>query len=216
MLNMVGAKMGNRGNRKKKGKQELSASIGNDGRFPWLRQPRTRSVEISTLETIASTAILGTSMSVPTFGAQYFQVSSVNDVNSFGAVFDQYRIHLIEVLIEPQVTEVTTPATDVAEYISVVDIDDANVPTVYADLCSYSTAVQTRGTLSHYHRFVPGVAVAVYSGAFTSFASTTSLWLDMGSPNIQHYGLKIGSLPSSVTQSYYMQVRMHVMWRGRH
>ena len=188
----------------------------NDTRIPWLKQLNTRAIEIKTIETLPVSTSFTSSGAVPTFGAVNFTISQITDVSSFTALFDQYRIDLIEVLMEPQVTEVTTAAADVGEYISVVDIDDSNVPTSYGDLCSYSTAQQSRGSMSHYHRFVPGVAVAVYSGAFTSFASTTSMWLDCGSPTIQHYGIKLGALTAPVTQSYFMNVRLHVSWRARH
>jgi len=208
----------NMGGRRTKGKKrsELSKACGNEGNFPWLRLPNSRSVEINTVETLASTAILTSSLTVPTFNGISFTIASVNDFTSFSNVFDQYRINLIEVLIEPVVSETTTLAQDVGEFISVVDVDDANVPTSYADLCSYTQAVQSRGTQSHYHRWKPTVAVAVYSGAFTSFAATTSMWLDCGSPNIQHYGLKIGSQAVNATQNYFVNVKLHCSWRARH
>jgi len=206
---------GKRGKHGKKGAGELSKVCGNEGGIPWLKNLVSRNVEIMTVETLP-TANLIASAGTPQYIGAYFQISNVADISAFSAVFDQYRIGLIEVLIEPVVTEVTAPGSDVGEYISAVDIDDANAPTAYADMGSYSTAVQTRGTQSHYHRFVPTVAVAVYSGAFTSFAATTSMWLDCGSPAIQHYGLKVATAASGVFQTYTYQVKMHCHWRARH
>jgi len=196
---------------------EENKPVGNEGNVPWMKQMVSRNVEIHTVETTTNAAFLTTSaVGANTYSGFYFTISMVNDFSSFSALFDQYKINLIEVLIEPQVSEVTTVATDVGEYYSVVDIDDATAPTVLADMGSYPSVVQTRGTQSHYHRWVPTVAVAVYSGAFTSFAATTSMWLDCGSSSIQHYGLKGGSGPASVAQTYTYQARLHCSWRARH
>lgn len=223
---MVALHLASKGGKRSSGKNKFKGSkgshdtsVGNDGRPPWIPRPATRRVEITTVETIPSSALLGTSSSVPTFQARSFTVNEVGDFVSFSGVFDQYRIACIEVLIEPQITEtISGPSADPGEYITCVDIDDANAPSSLADLAGSTTAVQTRGTQSHYHRWVPGVAVAVYSGAFTSFASTDSMWLDCGSPSIQHYGIKAGSSISGTTgtQSYFLQARFHVMWRARH
>lgn len=197
---------------------ERALSVGNDGRIPWIPRPPTREVVVSVVETLPVAPLFTTSSTVPTFGSAFFTVSSLADITGYSNLFEQYRITRIEVLIEPQVSETTNTSADPGEYISVVDIDDANTPTSYPDLGSYTTAVQTRGTQQHYHCWTPTVAVAVYSGAFTSFAATTSMWLDMGSPNIQHYGLKAGApvVPAGGIQSYLYQARLHVSFRGRH
>lgn len=199
-----------------RGSSELHRGFGNDSVPPWLATKGTRAYQISTVETLPSFALLTTSTTVPTFAALYFQLSSLPKVAQFSSVFDQYRIDLIEISIEPQISEIITTANDVGEYVTAVDIDDANTPSAYLDVCNYANLVQTRGTQGHYHRFKPSVAVAVYSGAFTSFAATTSMWLDCGSPNIQHYGLKAASTAGGVSQVYTANVKMHVSWRARH
>lgn len=213
MVNMSGSS-GKRG-RSRKGR-ELSVSTGNDAPPPWLKPKGTRGYQISTVEGLPATNFLTSNTGLPTFTATAFTISQVNDFTSFSAVFDQYKIDLIEVWIEPQVTETTAAAADVGTYTTVIDVDDASAPTSNADLQSYSSVVQTKGTQSHYHRFVPSVAVAVYSGTFTSFAATTSMWLDCGSPNIQHYGIKAASTTAAAIQTYTIQAKLHVSWRARH
>jgi len=209
-------KNGKAGRHKGHGAGELSRDYGNDERTPWLKVPSTRSFQISTIE-MSQAVLLATSSTVaPVFNSVLFTIAGVADFSAFSAVFDQYRIRMIEVTIEPQLSEVTTPAGDPGEWISVVDIDDSNVPTSYADLTSYSSAIQTKGTHAHYHRWVPSVAVAVYSGAFTSFASTTSMWLDVASSTIQHYGLKVGFQQTALAQNYTLIQKLHVEWRARH
>jgi hypothetical protein len=195
---------------------EASKPVGNDSVGPWLKEPSLRTFEFHSVETIPSANLFTTSAAVPTFAATYFTMSQCDNQSSFSAVFDQYRITMIEVLIEPQVSEVLSPATDVGEYISTVDIDDANVPTVYLELGGYSNSVQSKGTQAHYHRFVPSVAVAVYSGAFTSFASSSSLWLDCASNTIQHYGIKVAASTAAQIQTYNIVSKLHISWRARH
>jgi len=204
------------GRKKIRASKELSKAVSNDGLIPWLRSPITRGQEFHTVETLPAFTLFTSSTTVPVYAAQYFYLGQVIDATSFASVFDQYRIREIEILIEPAVTEVTAPTGDVGEFISVVDIDDANVPTLYGDLGSYPTALQTKGTIQHYHRWVPSVAIASFSGAFTSYAATTSMWLDCGSPNIQHYGIKAGSLAATVAQSYTVQAKLHLSFRARH
>jgi len=203
--------------RRRKGTtSEKSTSIGNEVAPPWLKAPSSRDVEINTVETLPVVIFLATSAAVPSFASILFTASQIPDFTSFSAIFDQYRIRMIEVLIEPQINEVLTIANDVGELASVVDIDDANVPTAYNDLMSYPSVVQMRGSQSHYHRFVPSIAVATYSGAFTSFAASTSMWLDCGSSSIQHYGIKAGAPTVANVQSYFYSAKLHMSWRARH
>jgi len=213
---MAGGKTGGtrgRGSRSK-GKRELSRTYGDV--IPWLKVPSTRNVEIHTVELIDSQIFIVSSTVGPAFTAMAFTVAAVPEFSSFSAVFDQYRISLIEAIIEPQITEVLSVATAVGIYVTAVDVDDANSPTALNGLDGYTDVQSSRGTISHYHRWVPSVAVAVYSGAFTSFASTTSMWLDCGSPNIQHYGLKAITGTSTQAQSYKLTYKLHVSWRARH
>jgi hypothetical protein len=217
MLN--GGNLIKRGDKKKgkgKGNKERSIGFGNDAMIPWLKVPGERMFEFSTVETIPTANFLTNSAAVPTFASTYFTMSQLDNQSSYSAVFDQYRIDLIEVLIEPQISEVLTAATDVGSFISVVDIDDANVPTVYLELGGYTNSIQTKSTQSHYHCFKPSVAVAVYSGAFTSFAASTSLWLDCASNTVQHYGIKMACSTAAQIQTFALSAKIHVSWRCRH
>lgn len=202
--------------RKRRKNQELNRAVGNDGPIPWLRAPPSRSEEFHSVESVPVSAFFTTSTVTPTYGAFSFTLSSLADASALTSVFEQYIVRELEVLIEPQVSEVTTPTGDVGELLTVIDIDDANNPSSLADLGSYPSLCQTRATQAHYHRWVPGVAIAAYSGVFTSFAATTSMWLDCGSPNILHYGLKGGNAAAAVAQILSIQVRAHLSFRGRH
>jgi hypothetical protein len=203
-----------RGKASGKGKKESSCTYG--ARMPWLKVPSTRSFEFHSVELIDTATFLTSSTSVPSFASMAFSIASVPDFSSYSAVFDQYRITLIEVCIETQITEVLSQATACGSLITAIDVDDANTPGAITDLDAYSDVQMGRGTLSHYHRWVPTVAVAVYSGTFTSFASTTSMWLDCGSSGIQHYGLKAAATVSTQAQAYKLTYKLHCSWRARH
>jgi len=192
--------------------REANITLG-DGRVPWLKTLTDKTV-IKIVGSLSPVNFLSSSATLPVGAGLAFLVSSLDNFSSLSAVYDQYMIHLIEVLIQPQVSE-TLPTNSVGDYCTAVDIDDATAPTTYVQLAAYSSAQSSRGTLSHFHRWVPEFAVSAYSGAFTSFASTKG-WVDCASPNVQHYGLKGVSDASSVVQTYIAYIKYHVLFRAIH
>jgi len=146
-----------------------------------------------------------------------FTVANIPDWSSYSSLFDQYMIRLIEVLIEPTVTENTSTAVYAGSLSTVVDLDDSNPPTSVADLGAYTNLQIGTGTKSHYHRWVPTIATAVYSGAFTSFGAAEHTWVDVASPNVQHYGLK-GAATATVGGAfgYTYTYKLHISFRARH
>lgn len=202
--------------RKSKSRTEMSRAYGNDSVAPFLKVPSARQQVFTTVETTIPFNWLTSNAALPTFASANFTVNQVPDFSSFSAIFDQYMITEVEVTIEPQVSEVVTVAGDVGNLVSVTDLDDSNTPTALSDLGSYPNVLITKGTQSHYHRWKPTVALAAYSGTFTSYAAAENQWLDCGSPNIQHYGLKAGCTASPTIQSYSLSIRLHVAFRARH
>jgi hypothetical protein len=102
-------------------------------------------------------------------------------------VFDQYRFEQIEAWLE-----FINPnsASSFPDFVSAVDLDDGNIPTSVGQVIDHQGALVSSGPGGHYHKWKPHVAVAVYSGAFTSFANEEAQWIDSASPAVQHYGLK--------------------------
>lgn len=200
--------------RRGKGKTKaVNLSIGNDARIPWLRRPSVRH-EIEVSEQIFEAALATSTTVTPTYAAIIFTVSALSNFTSLAACFDQYMIKEIEVIINPTVTEVTT-ASSYGEYASAVDIDDGNAPTALADVCVYETSVESKANISHFHRWQPQFATAVYSGAFTSFAAMRG-WIDCASPAVQHYGIKVGLGAAANAQGYTYSYRMRVGFRSVH
>jgi hypothetical protein len=119
-----------------------------------------------------------------------FSLSSLPDYTEFTGLFDAYRIVGVKVCFYPAFLD-TTATTLYPPIYTVIDYDDSNTTSTAAygeyDSCQ---VVQTG---QYFERtLVPRVAIAAYSGAFTSFGQKAKMWIDCGSPSVNHYGLKYG------------------------
>jgi len=192
----------------------LSRSYGNDISAPLIRDiPILSQIQISGYGGPAT--LLTSSAAVDTFAGSLFTVGSLDNFTSLGSVYDQYKIDLIEVMITPQLTEVTSTALSVGNYITAIDVDDGAAPTTVAQMNSYADTLDTQGTVCHYHRFIPQFAVASYQGAFTAYAAETG-WIDCSYPNVQHYGIKIAALVSPLVQNFTITYKLWVSFRALH
>jgi len=141
---------------------------------------------------------------------QVFTLAMAPNQGEYTGLFDQYRIDQIECWIEPTAPQGTT---SFPMFASAVDLDDANTPTeggVEGKQC----ALTGDGGAGRYHRWKPHTAVAMYSGSFVSYGNVASAWIDVASPNVQHYGLKVTCGPSTSIVTYNMSVRYVVSFRG--
>ena len=150
------------------------------------------------------------SATVPVYASEYITIAKLDASSKYLTLFDQYRIEEVEVWLEPDDPRDTGSSSPLA---TGVDIDDANVPTTFDQVADKQGSLVSSGLAARYHRWVPHVAVAVYSGAFTSFANSPPMWIDVGSPNVQHYGLKAASTALRA-QSMNLSVRAKVSFRG--
>ncbi len=194
--------------RKKKSATEKHVPVSGE-RAPWLPRPLINH-EIVVHEALASLPLITTSSTVPVFGALWFEVNQLANVAGYSTVFDEYCIFEIEVLITPNLTE-TSSATVLGSYTSAIDLDDSNVPTNLNELASYESSVTTQSNVGHYHRWSPQFSIAAYSGAFTSYAAGQG-WVDIASPSVCHYGVKVGS-DVGVVQNLTYRTRMKVGFR---
>jgi len=163
-----------------------------------------------TQEVLSSGAFV-TSATLATFNAFAFSVSALDQISPLVALFDQYRIDLIELWFS---AEGSAAATATGNFATVIDYDDFNVLSTYAQALDYVNVVSTMMGVSHYRKFVPHIAMAAYSGAFTSFANVTSPWIDAASPSVQHFGVKVAATVTSAVVSYDLTYRLHTSWRN--
>jgi hypothetical protein len=205
-----------RSKQKKSRKYERHSLLGNDQSPPWMPRQSLRDTIVKVVISNPTSDALVTSTTVPVFQSYGLDVSGLQHLSSYTTIFDEYMMFEIECLIEPQVSETVANGVALGSLISAVDVDDAAAPTSYSDLLAYSSAIQSRGTQSHYHRWRPSAAVAAYSGVFTSFANVSGLWIDAASTGVKHYGLKLAAQPAPTTQTWTIQFRFHVWWRTLH
>lgn len=127
--------------------------------------------------------------------AQYnFQLSNLDGVSNFSALFDQYMLQAVRVSIVPNnnaVGLVTNTTVNLVPLYCVLDYDDATAPTSIAQMREYDNCIICEPGESIIRTFSPRLAAAAYSGTFTSFMNLGPQWIDMASPSVAHYGMKI-------------------------
>ncbi len=122
----------------------------------------------------------------------YFTFSDIGDYTSLSNVFDAYRIKTIHYCIQPiSFPSLSSSGANGAELIAAVDVDDSTTPSAFNDLTHYQNARVITSGKNLELIFNPKVALAAYSGAFTSYAQGQNMWIDCASPNVQHYGVKV-------------------------
>jgi len=147
-----------------------------------------------------------TSTTAAVTGGLSFQLSNFANVSNYTAVFDQYRIMQVSVKFIPTNTTTSSGSPGVGGVLyTVIDYDDQNTPTNLTTMLSYdSLAVTPPGQIEE-RTINPRLAVAAYSGAFTSFANLSNqTWIDAASSSVQYYGLKyyVSSTPTIQTVLY--------------
>jgi hypothetical protein len=131
------------------------------------------------------------------FSTFNFTLGALARSATFVALFDMYRIRLIEMEFIPGQSEQSTGGSNAGLFLTVVDNNDSSPLATFNEGLGRTDALVGGGCDSQRRTFVPHVADAVYSGAFTSFGSVASPWLDCNSANVQHYGLKTAWSPST-------------------
>jgi hypothetical protein len=160
-----------------------------------------------------SALVFTTSTSVPTYYAGQYALTSFADYTSYTSLFDEYRIHELEVWLEPATIMSSSVGSTVIA--SAIDLDDANVPVNFAGVAARQMVAQSETGTGHYHKWKPYVANALYSGAFTSYGSEPAPWIDCASAGVQHFGFKCATAGADgVTRAYYITVRAKVHFRG--
>lgn len=154
------------------------------------------------------------SSSGATYYAYNFQVGNLDQIASFTALFDQYRIRLVEVMFVPRVTVNNATSSNFGLFSSVVDYDDSNALTSVAQAYDYQNCLTSSGLDGHYRKFIPHIAEAAYAGSFTSYANKSAPWIDAASANVQHYGVKTAWTQTDAAYTMDMVVHLHIEWRN--
>lgn len=158
------------------------------------------------------------------FFALKFLLSDLPQQSSFGGLFDAYRINKVVVIFTPMLgpyTGINGVATgtagtfDQALY-TVIDRDDHNVLTALSQAEEYETLKMTAAARKHKRVLTPAVAMEVYKagGLSNGYSQRYKQWIDMGTNDVDHYGLK-GVIQGASTNthtrraSWYVRVKMY-------
>lgn len=160
--------------------------------------------DLSTVFSTSTSTITGTGLN--------FQISNIPNSSSYLSLFDQYRITKIEVWIQAQNTN---NGGHTGMLYSAVDYDASATGLTPTQLSQYANVtIAPLGSIGHFHSFVPHVAVAAYSGTFTSYANETAPWIDSNSPNVQHYGVVLSAPATTDVIAVDARVRYFVEFRN--
>jgi hypothetical protein len=155
---------------------------------------------------ISQSLFFTTSTTLVTGANQMFTLNLIDQVAALTSVFDQYRIDEVEVWMYADNGAGTMETVGLYSAVDYDDVTGVLSPAVIGDFgnCVVSTLAQ-----GHYRRFQPHIAVAAYSGAFTSFANEPAPWIDAASPAVQHYGFRAAA-DISPAGAYKVQIAMRL------
>jgi len=155
---------------------------------------------------------LTSSASVPVFQGTNFTLSGMPNASTYTALFDQYKIEMIEAWIY---AAASNNGGHTGTLYTAVDYDSSAAPASIAVIQDYSTVITSPiATTGHYHRFVPHIAVAAYSGTFVSYRNETAPWIDTVSNTVQHYGLIGATTINSDAMVVAAIYRYHLAFRN--
>lgn len=130
-------------------------------------------------------------------------LANLPDATEFTTLFDQYRIVHVDMEFMPTFNQnVPATSTGYLPIVTAIDYDDSTTAT-YAQLGEYESAQYNVPEQRFVRSVVPAIAIAAYSGVFTSFANRRMQWLDCASPSVVHYGLKWAIPQTAATVTYY-------------
>lgn len=204
-------KMGKRGKKKMRSDKLMNVAYNTVASRPIarriLRQPQI-TVELN---------IQGTAFTTSNIASVYagfpIALNVFSNYTEYTQLFDQYKFEELEFWLEPFETQSNAVALS-GTLSSCIDLDDGNTPTTIAGVQDHQGCVVTNGFAGHYHKWKPHMAVAVYSGAFTSFANTPANWIDAASPAVQHYGIKTAITATTAAVPYSYTVKALVSFRS--
>jgi len=153
-----------------------------------------------------------------------FRLDDLPDYTEFTSLFDQYVILGVQVRITPRASNavVSGGASNLGPQVIYVakDCSDIVLPADIQTLREYETVREFSVTTMTNRKWTighsPRVAIAGYSGAFSGYTSPTMTWIDLQSPSVQHYGLKLGvpaGQAGGSTTQYDMDFKYHIACR---
>lgn len=198
-------------------KHEVFNSIG----FPieWKLPVPSPTQEFWAVSTFDMPAFLVSSVSVESDTSTTFAINNINasELAGYQALFDQYKIRWIELMLLPRTVNTVTAVTNFGRICTAIDFDSAAANS-FANLETFTNSVTTAGNVSHYRAFKPCVSVAVgasNSASALNALSVMSPWLDLTTLNTPHYAFKCSQTVTDVVYTSDLIVRFHMAFRQK-
>jgi hypothetical protein len=171
--------------------------------IPWLPKTMTDNVQLSpvvgqiwvTVKSTESSGFLGQASATAFNQFAGTLATLCGEYSTISGVFDQYRIDLIEHVFRPRVTTASTAQSSGTGliggyYTTCLDYDDSTPLTSMQAAQNYDNAITSSVLEGQRRCYRPRIAVAAYSGTFTSYKNEPAGWIDIASTGVVHYGMK--------------------------
>jgi hypothetical protein len=174
-------------------------SFSTNANWPGISRTLNSRTTVLRFQTEYDGSLLTTSNIAAVGAGLQFNLAAAPGASTATAMFDQYRIDRVDVWFFPSANQATTSTMEAGVWCSAVDLDSGGTPASFNAVQAHSGVIQTSILSAHYHSFVPQIADAAYSGAFTSFAGADPVWIDTASSAVQHYGIQAYAGNSTTT-----------------
>lgn len=154
------------------------------------------------------------------FGGFDFRLAILTQGGNFAALFQQYRIDMVELTFRPMYR--ANPVSATPSLIPLIyvapDINDGSSWSSISSACAADRVAQYDDSESFRLSLTPRVATDVYAGAFGSFAMPNDRpWIDTDSPAVRHYGVKYAvtgaGIGATALQAWNVSIRYTVTLR---
>lgn len=165
-------------------------------RTPMPARVKTYSLQKSSNSFITNRTVLTDATLASTAGvtsvAYYWTLDQLPGYTEYTSLFDQYRIKKVDVLIQTKNPIGSGPfGYSPVRIMGTPDFDDSTPASTESDIQQYQNLQVWRPNTDKKFTIIPRIAKAAYSGAFTSYSNDPAGWLDVASPSVRHYGLKV-------------------------
>lgn len=127
-----------------------------------------------------------------TLGSLSPQMAFLDQYTTYGALYDQYRINRITWTFRPMYESANFTGTSIPPLLfTAIDYDDSTPLISLASIREYQD-LETHSFETFSITIKPHASNALYNGtSFVAYGNIASPWIDCGSANVPHHGLKL-------------------------
>jgi len=152
------------------------------------------------------------------YSALTFRLNQLPDFTDFTNLYDQYKICAVKVEIIPQfdtntqigVGTVPTASHIMSQNFHIIDYDDAVVPTDINQLMQHQNLKRTPCNRVIKRFLKPKFADRIFSNGIIDGFRPSKGFIDVQSPGVEHYGLKIAFASNPLTLTYGIRTTYYV------